>query len=111
MVAQLGSKALAPRFRIVALANSKRQIRAGSGTASGSELLAALQSGSDSRIESKSLADVVADTVAAAKSSPQLVIDCTSDDGVAQQYPALLQAGVSVCTPNKKVRHRVLRVG
>lgn len=107
LVRQLGSASLAPRFRIVTLANSKRQIRVGGSSpaaASGAELLAALQSGSDPRIESKSLAEVVADTIDAARDAPQLLIDCTSDDGVAQQYPALLRAGVNICTPNKKVR-------
>jgi homoserine dehydrogenase len=92
--------------RVVGVANSKRMmllpLDAGS-DAAGSTLSAASLDDGGAAVA----ADFAALTAhmaagAAALGAVPVVCDCTSSTAVAAAYPAMLAAGVSVCTPNKK---------
>lgn len=54
------------------------------------------------KVTSLGLDEFVKSLTSASSSGPRLLIDCTSSQNVAELYPALLQAGISVVTPNKK---------
>ncbi|KAJ3296954.1 hypothetical protein HK104_000999 [Borealophlyctis nickersoniae] len=82
------------RFSVVAIANSRRMVL-GSGLP-----LASWKS--DLTAPSAAAADLSKLVEHAASHSPCVVVDCTSNESVANQYPAWLDRGLHVVTPNKK---------
>jgi len=120
VAAQLSLPVLASKFRIDLITNSKFQVTVPLGTAaaSASDLLSFLPPSSSTDTADKwtqdpktsatvsqwtveELVDVLT-ARAGDKEFPSVMVDCTSDNSIAAQYPALLQAGVHIVTPNKK---------
>jgi homoserine dehydrogenase len=118
VVHQLLLPHLSPLLRIDVLSNSKYQlIVAPDARRETSALIDALPAsagpapaksaatGPGLRVQQLSLAEFIQSEIASAKQNPgvkKLLIDSTSDPAVASSYPALLAAGISVVTPNKK---------
>jgi homoserine dehydrogenase len=120
VVHQLLLPHLSPLLRIDVLSNSKYQLLVSpDARREASALIDALPAssgpapatsggggaGSGFRVQQLSLTDFIQSEIASAKQNPsvkKLFIDSTSDNAVAGSYPALLAAGISVVTPNKK---------
>lgn len=121
MLSQLSLPYLSSRCKVDLISNSKYQISTSSPAAAGAaplKLLEALPKSSTSleqatdqsglpqstKVTSWALKATVQHICERAKSGPTPVvfIDCTSDNAVADAYPALIQAGAHLVTPNKK---------
>ncbi|KAJ3159126.1 hypothetical protein HDU86_002028 [Geranomyces michiganensis] len=89
-----------PFFRIVAISNSRRMLvnAHGLNPTSWSNDLAA----SKMETDLAALARHTASTATAVPGSRSVIIDCTSSDDVAKQYPYWLGLGLNIVTPNKK---------
>ncbi|KAI8819378.1 homoserine dehydrogenase-domain-containing protein [Fimicolochytrium jonesii] len=83
-----------PIFKVIGLANSRRMLLCPSGLSAGSW---------KKELESSSTqADLPKLIEYAASHKPCVVVDCTSSDAVAEQYPEWMQKGLHIVTPNKK---------
>ncbi|GJN89165.1 hypothetical protein Rhopal_002139-T1 [Rhodotorula paludigena] len=116
VVAQLTSPALAPLFRIVSLSNSRHTLALSpAAPALDARALLALLPPSSAPLPTSSphpaASYAPADPAALVRSLAHtaresnkhtILIDCTSDLAVTEQYPAAIAAGLSVVTPNKK---------
>jgi homoserine dehydrogenase len=115
VVKQLSTNpALAERIRIDVLSNSKYAVvvPATSEEVEAFELLQALPPSSAAKAPPASSAkfqvapyavkELMKMLVERSSAGPMVCVDCTSDNGVAASYPALLAAGIHVVTPNKK---------
>jgi homoserine dehydrogenase len=84
-------------FKIVALSNSRRMLT--------SENYAGIPlSDWKNKLSTSATNTDISTLVQYLSKSPEhsIIIDCTSSDQIASQYPAWLSAGLSVVTPNKK---------
>lgn len=121
VLSQLSLPYLAARCRVDLISNSKYQISTSGSNVSAVQplkLLEALPKSSASleqatsqqglpdgtTVTSWALKATVDEICKRAKSGqpPVVFIDCTSDNAVADAYPALIQAGAHLVTPNKK---------
>lgn len=93
-IAAYQARNAATRFSVVAIANSRRQIL--SSQVSLSSWNADLESSNAQPADLRKLIEH------AAAHSPCVVVDCTSNETVASSYPAWLDQGLHIVTPNKK---------
>ncbi|KAJ3040961.1 hypothetical protein HK097_002416 [Rhizophlyctis rosea] len=93
-IAAYQARNAATRFSVVAIANSRRQIL--SSKVSLSNWKTDLEGSNAQSADLSKLIDH------AAAHSPCVVVDCTSNETVASSYPAWLDRGLHIVTPNKK---------
>lgn len=119
VLAQLSLPLLASRVKVDLIANSKYQISTSTtGSVAPLQLFEALPKSStaaneatsqqnlpaDAQVTNWNLAETIQNICSRAKaaSPPVVFIDCTSDNAVADAYPAIIRAGAHLVTPNKK---------
>lgn len=88
--------AKSPVLNIVAITNSTRMLLASPSNSLSASTWKNDLSASSTKSDLAALVDY------AAARQPCVIVDCTSSDAVASQYPAWLKKGLHVVTPNKK---------
>lgn len=92
------SSAALIKFAVIGICNSSKVLLADNSTANGIALESWKQDLATRGQAMPSLAAVLQSIAVGC-----IVIDCTSNEGVAAMYPAMLRQGLHVVTPNKKV--------
>ncbi|KAJ1986373.1 Homoserine dehydrogenase [Dimargaris cristalligena] len=100
---QASPRAQVQPLAVVGIINSKNMLLGGKSPSSAPAPLGSLATWSQQlpTAETANL-DQFIDRLATAGAEPTVVVDCTSNLAVAEQYPAWLKRGLHIVTPNKK---------